>query len=148
MNVILLEKVKSLGNLGQQIEVKSGYARNYLIPKGIATMATKANIELFEARRADLEKRAAEVLAAAQARAAELAAVGSVSVAMRASEEGKLFGSVTAHDVADMINAAGVVVERNEVHLPGAVRQTGEYTFTVSLHGDVVEKMTLRVTAE
>ena len=149
MEVILLEKVRNLGNLGDQVKVKSGYGRNFLIPGGKAVMATKDNIARFEARRAELEKVAAEALNAAKARAGKLAELGSVTIPHKAGEEGKLFGSIGAADIADAITEAGVVVDRHEVNLPeGALRQLGEHEVQVSVHSDVDQAIQINIVAE
>ena len=112
MQVILLDKIARLGGLGDTVEVKSGFARNYLIPQGKAVMATKANIEMFETRRAELEAKLAGVLAAAEARAAQIAALENVTIESKSGDEGKLFGSIGTRDVADAITAAGVAVAK------------------------------------
>lgn len=149
MEVILLEKVRNLGGLGDQVKVKSGYGRNFLIPKGKAVMATKENVARFEERRAELEAKADEQLAAAQGRAEKLAGLGVVAIVARAGEEGKLFGSVTASDVADAVTAAGVEVAKSEVKMPeGALRQIGEFELMVQLHTDVAQNITVQVVAE
>lgn len=148
MEVILLEKVENLGNLGDRVNVKSGYGRNYLIPSGKATPATEEQIKAFEARRAELEKVAAEHLAAAEARREQLAGM-TVTIKAKAGEEGKLFGSVGTVDIAEAITAAGVEVERSEVRLPeGAFRQLGEYPVHLHLHSDVNTEITLIIEAE
>jgi len=127
MEVILLEKIENLGVMGDKVNVKPGYGRNYLIPKGKAAPATEANIAAFEARRAELEKAAAESLAAAEARRDRLAELN-ITITAKAGDEGKLFGSIGTADIADAISAAGVDVERHEVRLPeGAFRQVGEF---------------------
>ena len=149
MDIILLEKMRNLGNLGEKVRVKSGYARNFLIPTGKAVMATKVNIEKFEARRAELEQKAAETLKAAQSRAAKLAELGDVTIASRASEDGKLFGSVTANEVVDAITAAGGELDKREVVMPeDHIRQIGEYEVTLHLHGDVNQPLKVTVVAE
>jgi large subunit ribosomal protein L9 len=149
MEVILLEKMRNLGGLGDQVKVKSGYGRNYLIPKGKAVMATKENVARFEERRAELEAKAGEQLAVAQGRAEKLAGLGVVTIVARAGDEGKLFGSVTASDVADAVTAAGVDVAKSEVKMPeGALRQIGEFELMVQLHTDVVQNITVQVVAE
>ncbi len=138
MEVILLEKVANLGELGARVKVKPGYARNYLIPKGKAVRATPERIAEFEKRRAELEKKAQEVLAAAQERAAKLAAL-EVVVTQRAGPEGKLYGSVGTQNIAEAICALGVPVTRQEVRLPhGPLRQTGEHEVALQLHPDVI----------
>ncbi len=150
MEVILLEKVVNLGNLGDQVNVKPGYGRNYLIPGGKAVMATADNVAAFEARRAELEAKAAEAVAAAQARADKLAAIdGGVTIAANAGDEGKLFGSIGAADIADALNAAGGDVDKSEVKLPeGPLRAIGEYSIDVQLHTDVTQAVTVNVVAE
>ncbi len=149
MEVILLEKIRKLGNLGDKVNVKSGYGRNYLIPKGIAVMATKANVEMFEARRAELEAKAAELHAEAEARAAKVAELGSVTIKMRAGDEGKLFGSVSAADVADAATAAGVELDKGEILMPEAhIRHLGEYDLKVQLQSDVSAELKLEIVAE
>jgi large subunit ribosomal protein L9 len=148
MEVILLEKIENLGVMGDKVNVKPGYGRNYLIPKGKAAPATEANIAAFEARRADLEKAAAETLAAAEARRAQLVGMN-ITITAKAGDEGKLFGSIGTADIADAINASGVTVERHEVRLPtGAFRQVGEYDVELHLHTDVNTTIKLTVAAE
>ncbi|SEK72239.1 large subunit ribosomal protein L9 [Atopomonas hussainii] len=137
MEVILLEKIANLGNLGDKVNVKSGFGRNFLLPQGKAVMANAANLEAFEARRAELEKAAADKLASAQARANELAELV-VTITANAGDEGKLFGSIGTRDIADALTAAGIAVEKAEIRLPeGALRNTGEYDVAVHLHSDV-----------
>lgn len=148
MEVILLEKVANLGNLGDQVKVRPGYGRNFLIPQQKAVPATKANIEKFEARRAELEAAAAEALAAAQARAAQIAAVGPVALARMAGEEGKLFGSVGPGDIAEALSALGVDVEKREVIMPeGPIHALGEYEVNVRTHSDVMQVVQVIITA-
>ncbi|MCA1799324.1 MAG: 50S ribosomal protein L9 [Xanthomonadaceae bacterium] len=139
MDVILLAKVENLGNIGDKVKVKNGYGRNFLIPTGKATAATAENLAAFEARRAELEKQAAAEVAAAQSRADKIVALGgSITIAAKVGEEGRLFGSVGTVDVADALAAKGVEVERNEVRLPeGPIRTTGEHEVTLHLHTDV-----------
>jgi large subunit ribosomal protein L9 len=149
MEVILLEKVENLGNLGDRVNVKPGYGRNFLIPSGKATPATEEHIKAFEARRAELEAAAADTLSKAEARRDRLDELAAVSIAAKAGEEGKLFGSVGTADIAQAITDAGVEVERSEVRLPeGAFRQIGEYQVQVHLHSDVNTEITLTITAE
>lgn len=139
MEIILLDKIANLGGLGDTVTVKSGFARNFLFPQGKAVPATKANVEKFEARRAELEAKIAEQLAAAQARADKVAELGEVTIAAPAGDEGKLFGSVGTQDIADAITAAGVEVAKVEVKLPtGTLRETGEYDIDLQLHSDVM----------
>ncbi|MFC3912797.1 50S ribosomal protein L9 [Pseudaeromonas sharmana] len=148
MQVILLDKIARLGGLGDTVEVKSGFARNYLIPQGKAVMATKANVEMFEARRAELEAKLADVLAAAKARAAQVEALEGVVIESKSGDEGKLFGSIGTRDVADAITAAGVAVAKSEVRMPeGALRYTGEYEIAVQLHADVKTAVKIQVVA-
>lgn len=146
MQVILLETIKNLGDLGAVVDVRSGYGRNFLIPQGKALPATKDNLAEVEQRRAELEKHAAEQLAAAQERGEKLNEV-SVTVTSKAGDEGKLFGSVGTRDIAEAITAAtGVEVEKSEVKLPhGALRNTGEYEIDVVLHADVTVTIKLAV---
>jgi large subunit ribosomal protein L9 len=148
MNVILLEKVQNLGKLGDRIAVKSGYARNYLLPKGKAVLATPENVAIFEERRAALEKAEAEVLAKAQARS-EAISGKSITIAVKAGDEGKLFGSVGTADIADAAKQAGIELSRQEVRLPGgAFRNTGSYEVEIHLHPDVDAQLTVNVVAE
>ena len=137
MEVILLEKIANLGNLGDKVNVKAGYGRNYLLPQGKATAATAENVAAFEVRRAELEKAAAEKTASAESRAAQLAEL-EVTITATAGDEGKLFGSIGTHDIADALTAAGVEVAKAEVRLPnGTIRQVGEFDVAVHLHTDV-----------
>lgn len=148
MEVILLSKVENLGNLGDVVKVRNGYARNFLIPYGKAKAATKANVAEFEARRAELEKAAAEALAAAQARAVQLEGVV-VTIAHKAGTEGKLFGSIGTAEIADALTAAGHAVEKREVRLPtGPLRAVGEYDIELHLHTDVNTTVKVNVIAE
>ncbi|MDX1587955.1 MAG: 50S ribosomal protein L9 [Oleiphilaceae bacterium] len=147
MEVILLEKVNNLGALGDQVKVKAGYGRNFLVPYGKAVPATKKNIEEFEARRAGLEKQEAERLQQAQSRGESLDGQ-SFTISSKAGEEGKLFGSVGVRDVADAISATGTTVEKSEVKLPeGPIRATGEYDLELQLHSDVSVSIKLVVVA-
>lgn len=135
MQVILLDKIANLGSLGEQVVVKSGFARNFLFPQGKAVPATKANIETFDARRAELEAKIAEQLVAAQARAEKLEALAEVTLVSKAGDEGKLFGSIGTRDIADAISAVGVEVAKSEVRLPlGTIRETGEFDVSISVH--------------
>ncbi|WP_367027237.1 50S ribosomal protein L9 [Methylococcus sp. ANG] len=148
MDVILLEKVPNLGNLGDKVSVRPGYGRNFLIPKGKAVAATAAKLAEFEQRRAELEKKASDELAAAQSRAEAISQL-SVSIAQKAGEEGKLYGSVGTKDIAEAVTAAGVAVERHEVRLPhGPIRLAGDYEITLHLHSDVNATLNLKVVAE
>jgi large subunit ribosomal protein L9 len=146
MEIILLEKVNNVGAIGDRVRVKSGYARNYLIPHGKATLATPANIAKFEARRAELEAKAAGELAEARARATKLEGA-TLKITMPAGAEGKLFGSVGTVDIAEAIEKIGVTVERSEVRLPeGPLRVAGEHQIELHLHTDV--NVDLRVVIE
>ena len=148
MQVILLEKVANLGDLGDQVKVRPGYGRNFLIPTRKAVPATKENIEKFEARRAELEKAATEALAAAQARAEQIAAIGSVTVARNAGDEGKLFGSVGPADIAEALTAAGVEVEKREVIMSeGPFHTTGEFEVNIRTHAEVMQPVYVVVVA-
>jgi len=148
MNVILLEKVGKLGSLGDKVTVKSGYGRNFLIPQGKAVPANDANVAEFETRRAELEKAAAEKLAAAEVRAEKLNELD-VTIVSKAGDEGKLFGSIGTRDIADAISAAGVEVVKSEVKLPeGSLRSVGDFEISVQLHSDVTAIVKLAVVAE
>ncbi len=148
MEVILLDNITRLGGLGDKVNVKSGFARNYLIPQGKAVMATKDNLAAFEVRRAELEAKLAEVLAAAEVRAAAVAGLEKVVIAAKSGDEGKLFGSIGIRDIAEAISAAGVAVAKSEVRLPtGALRTTGEYDIALQLHSDVKTSIKVEVVA-
>ncbi len=148
MEVILLEKIANLGDLGDKVTVKSGYARNYLIPQEKAVAATAEKIKQFEARRAELEKVAAEKLAAAQKRADAISQL-TIVLTHKAGEEGKLFGSIGTHDIAEAITAAGSQVEKSEVRMPdGVIRHVGEYEIDINLHTDIDVKVPVKVEAE
>lgn len=148
MEVILLEQVANLGKLGDRVTVRAGYARNFLVPGKKAVPANEANIAAFEARRAELEKAAAEALAAAKVRAEKIAAVGKITIKANSGDEGKLFGSVGVTDIVDALNAAGLTVERREVALPEAIRNIGEFEIALQLHSDVKQIIALTVEAE
>ncbi|RKF15796.1 50S ribosomal protein L9 [Alginatibacterium sediminis] len=149
MEVILLDKIANLGGLGDQVNVKSGYARNYLVPTGKAVPATKANVEVFNQRRSELEAKLASDLTAAQTRADKLNALEAVVIASKAGEEGKLFGSIGTRDISDAITAAGVKVAKAEVRLPnGALRNVGEFEVTIHVHTEVETTVTISVVAE
>ncbi len=148
MEVILMEKVANLGNLGDVVKVKDGYARNYLIPQGKAKRATKANLEAFAARKAELERIAAEKLAAAQARAEKLSGF-QLTITRKAGVDGRLFGSVTNVDIAEALQAQGFDIKRAEVRMPaGPLKAVGEYDITLALHTDVVVQVKVTVAAE
>lgn len=148
MQVILLQRIVNLGKLGETVNVKAGYGRNYLIPQGKALPATKTNIEKFEVRRAELEAIEAKELAQAQERADNLA---DVNVIMRAKsgDEGKLFGSIGTRDIADALTKSGLEVDRAEVKMPdGALRQIGEYKVTIQLHHDITADILVTILPE
>ena len=148
MEVILLEKIANLGNLGDKVTIKTGYGRNYLIPQGKAVVATASKIAEFESRRAELEKAATEKFLAAQARAESLAKL-SVSIAHKAGDEGRLFGSVGTQTIAEAITAVGVAVEKQEVRLPhGSIRHVGDHDVTLHLHTDVNPTIVIKIVAE
>jgi large subunit ribosomal protein L9 len=145
MEVILLEKVGKLGNIGDKVTVKSGFCRNFLIPQGKALSATPANIVEFEGRRAELEAAADEEKSKALARAGKLAKL-SITISANAGDEGKLFGSIGARDIAEAITAAGEEITKSEVRLPeGALRELGDYEVDIQLHTEVTQTMTLVV---
>jgi large subunit ribosomal protein L9 len=148
MQVILLEKVANLGVLGDIVKVKDGFGRNFLIPQGKAKRATEANKAEFAARRAELEKQQADILVAAKARGEKLAGFA-VTLAQKAGVDGRLFGSVTNHDIAEGLKAAGHDVAKSEVRMPtGPLKAIGEYPVSVALHHDVVVDITVTVVAE
>lgn len=148
MDIILLEQVENLGNIGDRVAVKPGYGRNYLLPKGKATLATAENIALFEARRAELEAKQAEELAAARGRAAQLSDL-TLTIEANAGEEGKLFGSVGTVDIAEACVAAGVEVQRSEVRLPdGPLRTVGAHEVELHLHTELDVSITVNVVSD
>jgi large subunit ribosomal protein L9 len=148
MQVILLEKVANLGNLGDRVTVRSGYARNFLLPKGKATLATGENVKRFEARRAELEKAAQDQLAGAQKRATQFEGF-KLAITAKAGSEGKLFGSIGTSDIAEAATKAGYALERSEVRLPnGPLRSVGEHTVSVHLHTDIDIELPIVITAE
>ena len=148
MEVILLDKVGRLGAIGDKVTVKSGYGRNYLLPQGKAVAATAKNIADFEVRRAGLEAAAAAKIGEATARAEKLAAL-EVTIAAKAGDEGRLFGSIGTRDIAEAITAAGVEVAKSEVRLPqGVLREIGQYEIDVQLHSEVTQAVKLAVVAE
>lgn len=148
MQVILLEKVVNLGNLGDVVRVKDGYARNFLIPQRMARRATETAVAEFEAKRAELEKAAAEKLAAAQAQGDKLSG-STVQIAQKAGVDGRLFGSVTNADIAQAVTKQGFPVEKAQVRMPqGPIKTTGEHPVSVALHTDVVVDITVNVVGE
>jgi large subunit ribosomal protein L9 len=148
MELILLQKVANLGNIGDRVKVKSGYGRNYLLPKGKATLATPANVARFEARRAELEKLAGDELMSAQQRAAAMKEF-KLTITAKAGSEGKLFGSVGTADIAEAVTAAGHELARSEVRLPaGPLRSVGEHSVHLHLHADVDLDLPVTIVAE
>jgi len=148
MQVILMEKLANLGDLGDVVKVKDGYARNFLIPQGKAKRATEENLKVFEARRAELEKAQAAALEQAKGRGAKLDGLV-LKITQKAGVDGKLFGSVTNHDIVDALKAQGHEVERAQISMPtGALKQAGEYPLQIGLHTDVVVTITVSVIGE
>ncbi|MBS9404872.1 50S ribosomal protein L9 [Halomonas sp. TRM85114] len=148
MNVILLDKIGKLGGLGDQVTVKPGYGRNYLVPYGLAVPATKENVAAFEAQRNELEAQAADRKAEAEGRAAQLNEI-ELSLVSKAGDEGKLFGSIGPRDLAEAIASAGIDVAKSEVRMPeGPIRQTGEYDIALHLHAEVNATVRVVVVAE
>jgi len=148
MEIILLEKVANLGNIGDKVKVRSGYGRNYLLPKGKGTLATPLNVAKFEARRAELEKNAHEQLKSAEERA-EAMKEFRLTITSKAGTEGKLFGSIGTSDIADAATRAGHKVLRSEVRLPnGSIRMVGEHVVNLHLHADVDVNLPVTIVAE
>lgn len=148
MNVILLERLSNLGDIGDEVAVKAGFARNYLIPKGKAVRATSENRAVFEGRRAELEAAAAEQLSGAEARAAKLEGLA-LTIVVKAGEEGKLYGSVGTQDIADKITEEATEVAKSEVRMPeGVIRSIGDYEIDVQLHSDVTVSIAVSVVPE
>jgi large subunit ribosomal protein L9 len=148
MQVILMEKVANLGELGEVVKVKDGYARNYLIPHGKARRATEANLKAFEVKRAELEKAQAAALAQAQERAAKLEGL-KLQIAQKAGVDGRLFGSVTNYDIVEALEKQGHEVERSQVRMPqGPLKQVGDSPIEIVLHTDVIATITVSVIAE
>jgi large subunit ribosomal protein L9 len=149
MEVILLENISKLGKLGDTVNVKAGFGRNYLIPQGKAVYATEANVAQFEARRAELEAAAASQMASAEERAEAINALGLVTITAVAGDEGKLFGSVGTRDISEAVTALGCEVDKSEVRLPdGPMRELGEYEIAIQVHGDVSATVAIAVVAE
>ena len=148
MEVILLEKIANLGNLGDRVTIKSGYGRNYLVPQGKAVAATAKKIAEFEERRAELEKAATEKLSAAQKLGNDLSKL-EVVITHKAGDEGRLFGSVGTQTIAEAITAAGINVEKHQIRLPhGTIRQIGDYSIDITVHSDVVVTLPIKIAAE
>ena len=149
MQVILLDKIAHLGSLGDEVKVKSGFARNFLIPQKKAVMATEANRKKFDEKRAELEAEIAKELADAQARLAKLQEIATVTISAKAGDEGKLFGSVGTKDIADAIAAQGLEVHKSEIRLSeGVLRSIGEYNITISFHPDVKGEVKVVIVAD
>ena len=145
MQVILLEKVQNVGDLGQVVKVKPGFARNFLIPQGKAKRATPENLKLLEERRAELEKAAADKLALAQDRASKLEGI-TIQITQKAGVDGRLFGSVTNVDIVEALAGQGHEIEKAMIRMPaGPLKQVGEYPLTVALHADVTAQITVSV---
>jgi large subunit ribosomal protein L9 len=148
MDVILLQKVANLGNIGDRVKVKSGYGRNFLLPKGKATLATTDNVARFETRREELEKLAREQLVSAEERAAGMKEF-KLTITSKAGSEGKLFGSIGTSDIAEAATKTGLKVERSEVRMPnGPLRMVGEHVVALHLHADVDVPLTVLIVAE
>ena len=148
MQIILLEKVVNVGNLGDVVKVKDGYARNFLIPQKMARRATASAVAEFEVKRAELEKAAAAKLAASQAQGDKLGGM-TISIAQKAGVDGRLFGSVTNFDIAEALTKQGFAVEKSQVRMPtGPLKTTGEHAVAVALHTDVVVEITIAVVGE
>jgi len=149
MEVILLQKVENLGNLGDRVKVKAGFGRNFLIPHGKAAPATAANVKAFELRRAELERLANEELDRATARRAEFEAIGAIALASKAGAEGKLFGSIGTVDIAEALEKTGIKLERKELRMPhGPIRAVGDHEIEIHLHSDINVKLKVTVSAE
>jgi len=149
MQLILLEKVHNLGDLGDTVNVRPGYGRNYLLPRGKAVPATRENLERFESEREELQRQAAEKLAAAEARREAIDALEAVDFHVKISPEGRLYGSISAREIADRLTEMGYPVEKAEVDQPeGPIRETGEFTVGLILHADVVTEVSIRVVGE
>ena len=149
MEVILLENIASLGELGEKVQVRSGYGRNFLIPKGKAVPASEENTSLFEVRRAELEKTASELVAKTEARASSIESLETIEIQANAGEEGKLFGSIGTRDIAEAVSSAGCEVDKSEIRLPdGALRQLGEYQILIQLHGNVSATVNVSIVQE
>ena len=149
MEVILMENVENLGSVGDKVNVKSGFARNYLVPHGKAKLATAANLAEFEAIRAELEKAAIEARQAAGSRKLEIEALGAIEITARVGSEGKLFGSIGVADVSDSIASLGANVEKSEIRMPeGALRTVGEHIVDIHLYTDIDTQVTINIIGE
>ena len=149
MEVILMENIENLGSIGDKVSVKAGFARNYLVPQGKAKMATAENLAEFEARRAELEKAAAEALATALSRKEAIEGLGVIEITARVGSEGKLFGSIGVGDICDAVEAMGGDVQKSELRMPeGALRVTGEHVVDIHLYTDVDTQVTVNIIGE
>ena len=149
MEVILLENIENLGSVGDKVSVKAGFARNFLVPQGKAKMATAENLAEFEARRAELEKAAAEAKATAEARKQAIEAMDVIEITARVGSEGKLFGSIGVADICEAIEAQGGDVQKSEVRMPeGALRVTGEHVVDIHLYTDIDTQVTVNIVGE
>jgi large subunit ribosomal protein L9 len=148
MEIILLEKIRNLGSIGDKVNVKAGYARNYLLPQKMAVTATPKNIAKFEEMHVELEKKAADLLAVAKSRAEALGKLA-ISIPMKANEEGKLFGSVSIHEIVNAIKEHGIEVDKKEIVLPqGPIHQLGEFEINLQLHTDVNVVLRINIIAK
>lgn len=149
MKLILLENIYNLGDLGDTVNVRPGYGRNFLLPRGKAVPATKDNVEKFEARREELERQANEKLATAEARREAIDGLEEVRFAVPVSPEGRLYGSINPHEIASKLTELGFAVEKSEVDMPeGPIREPGEYTIGLILHADVQTEVRILVVAD
>ncbi|MGP1956331.1 MAG: 50S ribosomal protein L9 [Arsenophonus sp. NC-PE1-MAG3] len=149
MQIILLDKIANLGSLGDKVDVKAGYARNYLVPNGKAVSATKKNIEFFEARRIELEGKLANTLALAKDRAEKINSLETITIASKAGDQGKLFGSIGTRDIAQAVTAAGVKVMKSEIRLPnGVLRTIGEHEVHFQVHSNYFTKRNVNIIAK
>ncbi|ABF13885.1 50S ribosomal protein L9 [Candidatus Palibaumannia cicadellinicola] len=149
MQIILLDNVSNLGKLGEQVNVKAGYARNYLVPQGKAVPATRKNVEYFEKCRVELVAKLANIKSAAEARANKINELGSITILSKAGEEGKLFGSIGTRDIANAISMAGINTKKSEVRLPnGVLRTTGNHIVSIRIHSDISVAINVLVIAE
>jgi len=149
MELILLEKVHNLGDLGDTVKVRAGYGRNFLLPRGKAVRATPENVQKFEAEREQLQQQASEKLAAAEVRREAIDALEAIEFQVNVSPEGRLYGSISAREIADKLTELGYPVEKAEVDQPeGAIRDTGEFSVGLILHADVITELTIRVASE
>lgn len=148
MKLILLENIYNLGDLGDTVNVKAGYGRNFLLPRGLAVPATKDNVEKFEARREELQRHADERLGAAEARKEAIDTLGDVRFEVPVSPEGRLYGSINPHEIAGKLTEMGYAVEKSEVDMPeGPIREPGEFTIGLILHADVQTEIKITVVA-